>query len=386
MNELKVLHRDAMARVDLALAAKSEGEIERAISLFREAYDLESKAALSLSNNHEAEPTRSVLLRSAATIALDCNLTSEAERLVCLALSGNPPVEIAEELRDLWEQVNFQRHLELRGVSLHEDEIQMSIAGKSIGFGIAPADVFVDRVEKTEALLFRTAERKRKKPYRDSGRYGKQIEENLELFVSVPRAASFAVTFKVGKSEQLSLPGTSLAEEVIDEVIECLNLFTEGNEAKLKEKIAEEDYYRNFIALARGIAPDGENVNLVGFTTLRRGEIRRVALRPEKSELQNEAPAILSPSKQTEKTKPVKVQVTGLLKMADSRKEGKDQIQLIDENHVQHTVTVPEGMMSDIVRPLWDTRVTVIGVQHGSKITLEDIRPASSSKSSQGTT
>lgn len=131
MNELKVLHRDAMERVDLALSAKSQGEVERALAFFLEAYDLESKAALSLSKNLDAEPTRSVLLRSAATIALDCNLIADAERLICVALAGNPPLQIAEELRDLWEQVNFQRHLDLRGISLHEDEIQMSIAGKA---------------------------------------------------------------------------------------------------------------------------------------------------------------------------------------------------------------------------------------------------------------
>lgn len=383
MNELKVLHRDAMERVDLALSAKSQGEMERALEFFREAYELESKAALSLSSNLDAEPTRSVLLRSAATIALDCNLTAEAEKLVCAALAGNPPFEIAEELRDLWEQVNFQRHLDLRGISLHEDEIQMSIAGNAIGFGIAPADAFVDRVEKTEALLFRTAERKRNKPYRDSGRYGKQLEDNLELFVSVPRAASFAVTFKVGKGQQLTLPGVpgaSLAEEIIDEVIECLNLFTENNEDKLRQKITQPDYYRNFIALARGIAPDGESVNLVGFTTLRHGEIRRVALRPEKSEMQDQPPVMLAPPPAAKKLQPVKVQVIGFLKMADARKAGKDHIQLIAENNVEHTVVVPSGMMSDIVRPLWDARVVVTGTQRGSKITLEDIRPATQSK------
>jgi hypothetical protein len=33
----------------------------------------------------------------------------EAERLIAVALSGDPPDEIAEELRDLLEQVYFDR-------------------------------------------------------------------------------------------------------------------------------------------------------------------------------------------------------------------------------------------------------------------------------------
>jgi hypothetical protein len=53
------------------------------------------------------EPTRSVLHRSAPTLALECGALRDAERLIAVALSGDPPAEIAEELRDLLEQVYF---------------------------------------------------------------------------------------------------------------------------------------------------------------------------------------------------------------------------------------------------------------------------------------
>jgi hypothetical protein len=43
----------------------------------------------------------------AASLALECGALREAERLIAVALSGNPPEEIAEELRDLLEQVYF---------------------------------------------------------------------------------------------------------------------------------------------------------------------------------------------------------------------------------------------------------------------------------------
>jgi hypothetical protein len=36
---------------------------------------------------------------------MECGEAREAERLIAIALSGNPPGEIAEELRDLWQQV-----------------------------------------------------------------------------------------------------------------------------------------------------------------------------------------------------------------------------------------------------------------------------------------
>jgi hypothetical protein len=109
-----------MEQTDLALDARLKGDGNQALLHFHEAFKLESKAAEMLANDFAAEPTRSVLLRSAASLALDCKLIPEAERLICTALIGRPPAEIAEELRDLLEQVHFQRHLEVRGIALHE--------------------------------------------------------------------------------------------------------------------------------------------------------------------------------------------------------------------------------------------------------------------------
>jgi hypothetical protein len=67
MNDLKALHRDAMARTDMALDARQKGDEASAMLLFREAYELEAAAAEVLANEPEAEPSRSVLFRSAAT-------------------------------------------------------------------------------------------------------------------------------------------------------------------------------------------------------------------------------------------------------------------------------------------------------------------------------
>jgi hypothetical protein len=47
------------------------------------------------------EPTRSVLHRSAVSLAVDCCQLRETERLIGRVLSGNPPPDIADELRDL---------------------------------------------------------------------------------------------------------------------------------------------------------------------------------------------------------------------------------------------------------------------------------------------
>jgi len=50
------------------------------------AYELESQAAHLAAQKNDSEPTRSILHRSAASLALDCGLSREAERLICEAL------------------------------------------------------------------------------------------------------------------------------------------------------------------------------------------------------------------------------------------------------------------------------------------------------------
>src|SRR5690606_33598490 len=144
----------------------------------QEAFKLEARAARLIAPSLESEPSRSVLLRSAATLALDCGNLTEAERLIALALSGHPPEPIASELRDLLEQAYFSRHLDLRGISLESDELQLSIAGVGVGFGMAHSDQFVSRIEQFEKLVFRTAERRRQRPYREAGSPKRSVQNN----------------------------------------------------------------------------------------------------------------------------------------------------------------------------------------------------------------
>jgi hypothetical protein len=381
MKDIKHIHRQAMEHSDLAIIARMKGDEQAAIGHVVSAYELEAQAANSLLDDLNAEPTRSVLFRSAATLARDCGRYDEAAKLVHRALAGYPPADIASELQDLLEQVSFQRHLELRGITLSEEEIQMAITGTSVGFGMASTDVFLGRVRSTETLLYRTAERKQNRPYRDKGRRDSQLSQDVELYMSVPRAACFAVTFRVGASHQPSLPGLSPGEQVIDELLDCLQLYTSGDESQLKERITEEAYYRNFVSLARTLQPDGTKVNMVGFTALRRGETKQVAM----TEAVRDTPALTSKDVLPGEKKKGKgdedlVHLRGELQIANATKKSSTQsgeIEIVTEGNVRTKVVVPPGMMSDIVKPLWESQVVVTGTRKGKKVHLMQIRPAS---------
>src|SRR5579872_5522320 len=113
MSSVTEVHRYAMKLAEAATAAQVRGENDRADALLRQAFSQESAAAQLMSENFDLEPTRSVLYRSAASLAMDCREYREAERLIAAALMGYPPIEIAAERRNLLEQLYHESSSEL---------------------------------------------------------------------------------------------------------------------------------------------------------------------------------------------------------------------------------------------------------------------------------
>lgn len=96
---VKDLHKKAMEYNDKAIIAVSKGRTAK--SYYKKAFECEKKACLLFASSSDAEPTRSVLLRSAASLAMMAGLPEEAEKMIAIGLAGNPPKEILKELRFL---------------------------------------------------------------------------------------------------------------------------------------------------------------------------------------------------------------------------------------------------------------------------------------------
>lgn len=375
MNDVQIFHSKAMDLAEQAFVAKLRSDYNSFTRLSREAFALEKQAADLLSTSTD-EPNRSVLHRSAASLAIECNEWREAEKLIARALVGEPPFEIAEELRDLLQVVYFDRHLELKGIKLEETELQFSLAGKAVSHGVAQSKHVLERLKSTETLFVRTIERKQHKAFREKGKSEKSITDNFNLFLSVPRAASFAVTIRLGEpTNQLVFPGFNFKEDLIDEVITCFDLFNNGEDEKLKSRIKDPAYFTNFIALAKAIAPDGDNIDLVGLTAQTNNEIRTVKLTRRTKSIPI-FDSILMPLQEEAKF----VRVRGRLDYADSRKKAEPNIKLQDEeNKKSYSILVPHGMMSDIVKPLWEEFVEIDGyLLQKNKIKMTDIRKVES--------
>lgn len=103
-----------MEHADAALYFESRGDLARCHHETRLAAALEEEAASLLPCSEASEPTRTVLLRSAATLALRCGELERAEKLVAKALLGFGPDGLKEAVRDVLEQVYFSRHMGAR--------------------------------------------------------------------------------------------------------------------------------------------------------------------------------------------------------------------------------------------------------------------------------
>jgi hypothetical protein len=108
--ELLDLHQKAMFFAQDALVATHRGDKDNALSLYKNAFDIEREVAMSLVDS-DNEPIRSVLFRSAASLALNCGLDREAEIMISYGLIGKPPTDIHQELLQLLEDVKVQRQL-----------------------------------------------------------------------------------------------------------------------------------------------------------------------------------------------------------------------------------------------------------------------------------
>lgn len=135
MTTVRELHSEAMQLAQSAMIARHNGETEQSLALAREACTYETQAADLVPEGELSEPTRSILYRSAASLAFQAKDLVTAQRLLAKGLSGFPPPEIEQELKDLYEEVNLEYHLRIRGVVLEDADVQLSMQGAGVGLG-----------------------------------------------------------------------------------------------------------------------------------------------------------------------------------------------------------------------------------------------------------
>lgn len=359
MSTVRDLHDEAMVLAQESILARETGTPQKAIELAMQALKLEAEAAAQIDISISNEPTRSILFKSAASLALQSREYDYAERLIAEALLGFPPSSVRSELESVYEQVRFERSLESRELVLSGDQISMTIKGLSVGFGQVLYKDFKKRVDALIILLDRTSRRQQSQSYQTKGPTPKSIQK-FQPVLGTPRAGSFAVTIEMALQEGTNQSFLTEPSRIIESVITGVRLLENGEEEQLRELIPDDAYYKNFVTMARELAPDGESVSRVSIES-RQGSVDFTRARAELS-LPVAEPPLEIPGSRIE-------ELTGTLILADGRVAT---IGLQTEDDFFELI-VPEGM-DDLVRANYHMEVTTVVEVSGNRRTLQNLR------------
>ena len=136
---------------------------------------------------------------------------------------------------------------------------------------------FDTRATGFQTLIYRIAQRKLNLPY--SGGVPSEIRNRFHAFISPPQVGSFAVSLRIGSvHQQAAFPWFLGFGEVLSEFMDLMSLVSRGEMSEIKDRIPNEAYQRNFLGLAKKLAPDGDRISGVGFTWMSDGNVRTVSV------------------------------------------------------------------------------------------------------------
>ena len=344
-----------MEFADESFVARLEKDRERYLHFTRLALEKEAAAA-DLMTDEDIEPTRSVLHRSAATLAYRCELYEEAKRLIYRALAGNAPADIEDELNDLLGNVK----LALAGWQLRKHELQMSLEGNEVGYGFVSVNELTSRA-KTIPEMVQIAV---KSGIRQLENYTQDMLDNVKEvapYIVGFSPGSFKLSLRFGTPLQSELPGFEEFDEIIEPFLENLRLFDRGEYDALEENIIDPFDFRDFVNSAKELAPDGDKISTVKFQARVGDQVQIVSFKRLQRELREvplpQLPATVGEPKPTA-TEKDEVQ-KGVLRVADAL--GKTECVLVTDEDKKWTIEGPEDTMDEIVRAYFKRRVEVVG-------------------------
>ena len=115
LERAKIIHEKAMILAQEAIMARIRNDETKAQTLYKQSFDLEREAAYIYSERFDKEPMRSILYRSAASLAIECHLYQDADLLIQQGQSSDTPSDVMDdfqELRDKMQQNTQENNTE----------------------------------------------------------------------------------------------------------------------------------------------------------------------------------------------------------------------------------------------------------------------------------
>jgi hypothetical protein len=265
MSDICTLHDQAMHMMNEAYSLKNANRNEEARQKFLDACNLELQSASYVEKLPENEPSRSMLFLGAASLAWHGEDFALAERLIGEGLSGYPPEDVKNDLRQLLDDVALSLAIRNSSAVLREEEAEMRLYGDGVGHGRIQSKSLISRVEAINQLISRTTQRRYNLPFESRPRK-RGAYPDYQIDIAWAEAGSFGIKLRLTQKihEPISLLQKNPAG-ILKDVLDNLALLNSGDTENLKKNIHDEEYYIHFIAQAKEVFPDGNIVSRVAI-------------------------------------------------------------------------------------------------------------------------
>lgn len=371
-----------MRLADAMLAARRRGDRKDALALAREACTEELAAASLAFDRGVSAATRIILLRSASNLARDAKLWDLGIDLVVRALATADLREYRADLLHILDTLRTYEHLQISGVELARTDVQLVVSGPDAAPGFARADEVTRRVDQIKSFMVRDTMRRQGLAFDAPAPRAQKFRESVTPYLSLPRAASYAVTVRFGVHEQVEMAlndeGSShvvAVEDSLDDLIEAAQAYADGGAEAVRSVIPDELYARHAAGLLRQLAPDSARIATVGLTVVRDGQARAVAL-PERKSTSRPPEALPKPLR-GEALPPKVFEIVGLLLKGSAMPDARPSASVVPEDGRAIPFVYDEAEHGDVVHSYWKQRVRVDLIRVGkSRMLLKDIAPA----------
>ena len=264
MTTSRELHHQAMDYATRGFMAQMSASPSDAEPLFAQALELEKASIETLPEPREELDWYYVLHRSAGWMAFHAGELREAERLAARALAGEPPADIAAELRDLIDQIVARRHLLERGLEIRPGQLRMTVAGEAVGNGYIDMDWWLSGAEAMERALHLLVDNRqglpfaKRKPADVRRRYPVHIARAAEL-----QTDEYATAFRMARP--VDEAGAVEPAVILNEFVELMELARAGDQDGLESRLPDAGYRNAFLRASRKLSPKGAKISRVNF-------------------------------------------------------------------------------------------------------------------------
>lgn len=349
-----------------------------ASNLYAEAADWEARA-------FELQPrgmatTRGLLAVSAVSLYSMAQRTDEASRLAHQYLAAAElPLFAQTQLLDLIVQLARAKQATARGTRLARDTFEVTLSGEAVRVGgMVQVETLVSKLQHFERLAVRVAEYVTGQPVRHRGSPRPEIADLCRPLVSPALAGSYRFELTLETPSQLPLlPEAELGrvspDTIATEFFDLLDVVATTPE-NTDERIRIPEYREVLLKLIRNLVPTGRDLDEVSVSNLRTGATT-VLRPPVRTPIQQQIRALRMHQPVIRET-----ERHGILRALDL---DQGWLRLVEAG-AERTCKLGAGQFDDVLGPLVNRSVVVVGQWSGNSFVASDVYESESEATPSG--